>query len=442
MRDRNQLGPQRSGAASAAAAPRVLQRGSASSELVAGTTVSAGLAVSGGESAANQCHAYPSKSPGVSFTERWSFYRSSYGLPAFGESRFFKYWIRRRVLFPLFSIAAGYRRNYHGSLSVYCTIVSKPTFIDIFKKRSADKHSSAPYLCGLLSSFVWTIYGSPVVANAFSVFVISILGLLFNGSYCLIFYLFSTEHKRFIGATITSIVLCAAMMASLAVSVIPSPARPLVFGLSGDCTSTASFAAPLTAVAQMIQTRSVEFFPIQLCAVSLVHTIVWTAYGASSSDIFVAAPNFLGLLLSAVQVFLYMLYRRSSPKRISSLPIRTSAADAAAAAATIASYTTPLIPPSASNPPSPLSPSLPGGRPSFVAAAAAAVAAASAMASAASAAAAHAGRGSSAAGRGSQDHKEMQNESEVLVVPDAYTSSVGGSARRSGYTRLSSSEVA
>ncbi|CAI5510323.1 unnamed protein product, partial [Closterium sp. Naga37s-1] len=171
-------------------------------------------------------------------------------------------------------------------LSLY--IAPLPTFIDIFKKRSADKHSSAPYLCGLLSSFVWTIYGSPAVANAFSVFVISILGLLFNGSYCLIFYLFSTEHKRFIGAAITSIVLCAATMASLAVSVIPAPVRPLVFGLSGDCTSTASFAAPLTAVAQMIQTRSVEFFPIQLCAVSLVHTIVWTAYGASTSDIFVA----------------------------------------------------------------------------------------------------------------------------------------------------------
>ncbi|CAI5994199.1 unnamed protein product, partial [Closterium sp. NIES-64] len=183
-------------------------------------------------------------------------------------------------------------------LSLY--IAPLPTFIDIFKKRSADKHSSAPYLCGLLSSFVWTIYGSPAVANAFSVFVISILGLLFNGSYCLIFYLFSTEHKRFIGAAITSIVLCAATMASLAVSVIPAPVRPLVFGLSGDCTSTASFAAPLTAVAQMIQTRSVEFFPIQLCAVSLVHTIVWTAYGASTSDIFVAAPNFLGLLLSAL----------------------------------------------------------------------------------------------------------------------------------------------
>ncbi|CAI5993011.1 unnamed protein product, partial [Closterium sp. NIES-65] len=198
-------------------------------------------------------------------------------------------------------------------LSLY--IAPLPTFIDIFKKRSADKHSSAPYLCGLLSSFVWTIYGSPAVANAFSVFVISILGLLFNGSYCLIFYLFSTEHKRFIGAAITSIVLCAATMASLAVSVIPAPVRPLVFGLSGDCTSTASFAAPLTAVAQMIQTRSVEFFPIQLCAVSLVHTIVWTAYGASTSDIFVAAPNFLALIRSPRS--------RSLPQRAFAAPART-----------------------------------------------------------------------------------------------------------------------
>ncbi|GJP35070.1 hypothetical protein CLOM_g19533 [Closterium sp. NIES-68] len=340
---------------------------------------------------------------------------------------------------PPFQSLLGIAGTITG-LALY--IAPLPTFIDIFKKRSADKHSSAPYLCGLLSSCVWTIYGSPVVANAFSVFAISILGLFFNGTYCLIFYLFSTEHKSFIGAAFISIVLGAATMASVAVSVIPALVRPMVFGLSGDCTSTASFAAPLTAVAQMVQTRSVEFFPIQLCAVSLVHTIVWTAYGASTSDIFVAAPNFLGLLLSSVQVLLYMLYRRSTPRRISSLPIRTSAVDAAAAAATIASYSTPLIPPSASNPPPPLSPSLPGGRPSFVAAAAAAVAAASAMASAASAAAgAHAGRGSLAGGRGSQEHKELHDGSEVLVVPDACMSPVGGSARRTGYTRLSSSDM-
>ena len=68
-------------------------------------------------------------------------------------------------------------------------------FQDIVRKRSADKYSVAPFLCGLLSSTLWTIYGSQLVADSASVMIGSALGVISNGAYCLIYYSFSESSR-------------------------------------------------------------------------------------------------------------------------------------------------------------------------------------------------------------------------------------------------------
>ena len=72
--------------------------------------------------------------------------------------------------------------------------------------------------------------------------------------------------------------------------------------LSGSVLTTAMYASPLSVMWEVIRTKSVEFMPLPLSAMTFVNCTVWTAYSFYVQDVYLGVPNALGVVLSTAQV--------------------------------------------------------------------------------------------------------------------------------------------
>ncbi|OIW13188.1 hypothetical protein TanjilG_17544 [Lupinus angustifolius] len=79
--------------------------------------------------------------------------------------------------------------------------------------------------------------------------------------------------------------------------------------------SVSVFAAPLSIVARVIKTKSVEFMPFWLSFFLTLSAIMWFAYGAFLKDICIAIPNVLGFTLGLLQMLLYAIYRKGEARK-------------------------------------------------------------------------------------------------------------------------------
>uniref|UniRef100_A0A0E0EFS9 Bidirectional sugar transporter SWEET n=1 Tax=Oryza meridionalis TaxID=40149 RepID=A0A0E0EFS9_9ORYZ len=80
-------------------------------------------------------------------------------------------------------------------------------------------------------------------------------------------------------------------------------------------TRTIMYSSPLTIMSQVVKTKSVEYMPLLLSVVSFLNGLCWTSYALIRFDIFITIPNGLGVLFAAVQLILYIIYYRTTPKK-------------------------------------------------------------------------------------------------------------------------------
>lgn len=83
-------------------------------------------------------------------------------------------------------------------------------------------------------------------------------------------------------------------------------------GNVADVLSLLMYAAPLSVVADVIRTKSVEFMPLGLSLGTLLTTSMWTAYALWVGDLNIGLPNHVGTVLGFAQVGVYSSFVRGS----------------------------------------------------------------------------------------------------------------------------------
>ncbi len=86
-----------------------------------------------------------------------------------------------------------------------------------------------------------------------------------------------------------------------------------VIGFLGNVVVFLLFASPLLTFSKVVSTKDSSSInrPFAFCQV--LNCVTWFAYGLAISDVYIALPNFVGLLLGLAQVVLILLYRANPP---------------------------------------------------------------------------------------------------------------------------------
>ncbi|MED6143111.1 hypothetical protein PIB30_003386 [Stylosanthes scabra] len=190
-----------------------------------------------------------------------------------------------------------------------------PTFYRIYKKKSTEGFQSLPYLVALFSSMLW-LYYAMVKRDALLLITINSFGCVVEIIYITLFLIYATKDARSLTIKLFSSMNVGAFGLILLVThfAVHGPLRVQVLGWICVSISVSVFAAPLSIVAQVIRTKSVEFMPFNLSFTLTLSAVMWFGYGLFLKDICIALPNVLGFGLGLVQMVLYGIYRKGSKK--------------------------------------------------------------------------------------------------------------------------------
>ncbi|VAI92863.1 unnamed protein product [Triticum turgidum subsp. durum] len=202
-----------------------------------------------------------------------------------------------------------------------------PTFWRICKAKDVEEFKPDPYLATLLNCMLWVFYGLPIVhPNSILVVTINGIGLVIEGIYLIIFFIYSTNNKRLkmlavLGAE-------AAFMVAVVVGVLlgahTHEKRSMIVGILCVIFGSIMYASPLTIMGKVIRTKSVEYMPFFLSLVNFLNGCCWTAYALIKFDLYVTIPNGLGAFFGLIQLILYACYYKSTPKKEKSVELPTA----------------------------------------------------------------------------------------------------------------------
>ncbi|KAJ9169283.1 hypothetical protein P3X46_017490 [Hevea brasiliensis] len=197
-------------------------------------------------------------------------------------------------------------------ISVMVYLAPVPTFFRICRKKSTEGFQSLPYLVALFSSMLWLHYAM-LKKDALLLITINAFGCVIETIYITLYIAYASKENKI--STFRLLLSMNLGLFSIIVILthfaVKNSVRVQVLGWICVAVSVSVFAAPLSIVAQVIRTRSVEFMPFNLSFFLTISAIMWFVYGLFTKDMCVALPNVLGFILGLLQMLLYAAYRKA-----------------------------------------------------------------------------------------------------------------------------------
>ncbi|CAI9263846.1 unnamed protein product [Lactuca saligna] len=201
------------------------------------------------------------------------------------------------------------------SFMVY--LAPAPTFYSIVKRKSTQGFQSVPYVVALFSSMIW-IYYATLKTDATLLITINAVGCIIETLYTAIFIAYAPKTIKI--QTIKLVVLLnlvAFWVIALSTHFLAEgPIRVEILGWICMVISVSVYAAPLSIMKKVIQTKSVEFMPFWLSFYLALSAVMWFFYGLLQKDIYIALPNIIGFVLGIIQMVLYLVYKNYNKKNI------------------------------------------------------------------------------------------------------------------------------
>nr|XP_014085444.1 sugar transporter SWEET1 isoform X3 [Bactrocera oleae] len=142
------------------------------------------------------------------------------------------------------------------------------------QKKSTGESSGLSFICGFLSTSFWLRYvNKKSYMRQFGIVLCILFGVWYYTN------LVETEEEKV-----------------------------RVMGLVCSIVTVCFFAAPLTMLIHVIRVKNSESLPFALIVMTFLVSVQWVIYGVIISDTFIQIPNFLGCLLSMLQLCLFVVY--------------------------------------------------------------------------------------------------------------------------------------
>ncbi|XP_068143792.1 sugar transporter SWEET1 isoform X1 [Drosophila tropicalis] len=174
------------------------------------------------------------------------------------------------------------------------------------QKKSTGDSSGLPFICGFLSCSFWLRYG--VLTNEQSVVLVNVIGATLFLGYILTFYVFTVNKRCYVKQfAFVLLILIGVIWYTNRLTAQPKQMIQIT-GIVCCVVTVCFFAAPLTSLVHVIRVKNSESLPLPLISTSFFVSLQWLIYGILISDSFIQIPNFLGCILSLLQLSLFVIY--------------------------------------------------------------------------------------------------------------------------------------
>jgi len=201
----------------------------------------------------------------------------------------------------------------------FCLFLSPlKTFVKIVQEKTTSEFSSLPYQMTFFNCTLWILYTN-YEGSLLSALITNCVGIVIEVIYLTIFVYFSSNRKRFAiqmlsGAVVVGVVMAVISVPKLNVAVTSEQNVPaFTLGLLATFFNILMYGAPLSVIATVIKTRSVEYMPFLLSFFTLINSSMWLTYGVYVGDIWVSTPNACGVILGIIQLVIYAVYSGADP---------------------------------------------------------------------------------------------------------------------------------
>uniref|UniRef100_A0A6M2DH04 Sugar transporter SWEET n=1 Tax=Xenopsylla cheopis TaxID=163159 RepID=A0A6M2DH04_XENCH len=175
----------------------------------------------------------------------------------------------------------------------------------IVQKGSTGDTSVFPFICGFLSCSLWLRYA--FLTREQSVILVNTIGATLQLAYIVTFYVYTINKTSVMRQFLATLLL---IITSLVYAEYEKNAEKVVkvMGIMCCCVTVTFFGAPLTMLFHVIRVKSSESLPFPIILASFLVSGQWFIYGILIQDTFIQIPNFLGCLLSVIQLTLFCIY--------------------------------------------------------------------------------------------------------------------------------------
>ncbi|MCO5595665.1 hypothetical protein L7F22_049710 [Adiantum nelumboides] len=176
------------------------------------------------------------------------------------------------------------------------------------KRKTTGCFSAQPYLFSLLSSMLWTYYGT--LNHTLLLITISCISSAFYSFYITLYLWFGSKPQREKTGWFLFAIVC--FFVSMIIStrkLLHGSEILMAIGLLCTVVSVFANAAPLSIIRRVVRTKSVQYMPLSLSICLFLNGVTWLAYGLCLQDMFLIITNGVGVSLGMLQLALYTFYR-------------------------------------------------------------------------------------------------------------------------------------
>ena len=196
------------------------------------------------------------------------------------------------------------------TFSAYFLLSPVFPFINVLKGKISFEEAPGAYVTlNYISCFCWYIYGDMLYSDQIK--IINLIGMIASGIFILI-YLYYEIRKYVVDTVLNALILSSgSYMMYLTLTIM----------IEDDTTIGKICAAaqcllhffPIRNIYQVIKQKNFMLVPFCTAWGQMFCSICWTLYGIMTTEIYVVLPQCIGIILSTVQVILFLNYRKNYP---------------------------------------------------------------------------------------------------------------------------------
>jgi len=169
----------------------------------------------------------------------------------------------------------------------------------ILADKSVGALSPLPFLSLLTNCIIWTYYG--LLRKDNTVFVPNVIGVL-SGLSCV------AAYQKWAPVVPLKLYSAAAFVVLIATA-LASVGNFHLIGLIGCALAVIVMGAPLATLKTVVQSKSTASMPFTTSLMGFLNSMSWSAYGLLvADDVMIYGPNLAGLILSGIQMVLFMVF--------------------------------------------------------------------------------------------------------------------------------------